>query len=275
MAIIDDPDLHDVLLTASDDDIGLLIDVITDNGSGRVSVSTAVTRQLTAAKASGPGELARALIAEELSRFGGNSMMNWARGGRGVGYLEIASDVVSQTGAPIASGTDCTAMEMAIIAKVLEQSLSRMSEEDKTTLFQSMGAIYRPGMGPTALATLIGTLGASGIASYRLATLVASATMSSLVGRGVILAAGSNALGRGLAVLAGPLGWAITGIWTAFDLASPAYRVTVPCVIQIGYMRQKMLLASACPNCHTPLLPGSNFCGKCGVPLLPGPSSSD
>ncbi|KVE06282.1 hypothetical protein WI91_08010 [Burkholderia vietnamiensis] len=267
MPIIDDPDLEDVLLSASNDDIGLLIDVITDNGSGRVSVSNAVTRQLIAAKANGPDEVARALIAEELSRFGGNSMMNLVRGGRGVRYLEIASDVVSHTGAPKASGTDCAAMEMAVIAKVLEQSLSRMSEDDKATLFQSMGAAYRAGMGPAALATLIGTLGATGMASYKLAALVASATMSSLVGRGVVLAAGSSALGRGLAVLAGPLGWAITGIWTAFDLASPAYRVTVPCVIQIGYMRQKMLLTSACPKCNTQLIPGSNFCSKCGARL--------
>lgn len=273
MPIIEDPDLADVLLNASDDDIGLLIDVITDNGSGRVAVSNAVTRQLAAAKVSGPDELARALIAEELSRFGGNSMMNFVRGGKGVRYLEIASDVMDRTGAPKTFGIHCAAMEMAVIGKVLEQSLSRMSDQDKATLFQSMGAPYRVGMGPAALAALIATLGGPGIASYRLAALVASTTMSSLVGRGVILAAGSSTLGRGLAVLAGPLGWAITGIWTAFDLASPAYRVTVPCVIQIGYMRQKMSLTSACPDCHTPPVSGSNFCGKCGARLITGPSS--
>ncbi|CAG9269847.1 zinc ribbon domain-containing protein [Paraburkholderia caribensis] len=275
MPIIQDPDLAEVLLGGSADDIGLLVDVITDNGSGRISVSSSVTRQLNAAKANGPDEVARALIAEELSRFGGNSLMNLARGGRGVSYRAVLSDVVSHTGASAVDRTDCAAMEMAVIAKVLEQSLSRMSEEDKATLFQSIGAPYRAGMGPAALAALIATLGASGVASYSVAALVASATMSSLVGRGVVLAAGSTVLGRGLAVLAGPLGWAVTGIWTAFDLASPAYRVTVPCVIQIGYMRQKMLLASSCPQCKTPLTPGSNFCGSCGVRLIAGPASSN
>lgn len=273
MPIIQDPDLADVLLGGSADDVGLLIDVITDNGSGRISVSSSVTRQLNAAKANGPDEVARALIAEELSRFGGNSLMNLARGGRGVPYREVLSDVISHTGASAVDRTDCAAMEMAVIVKVLEQSLSRMSEEDKATLFKSVGAPYRAGMGPAALAALIATISASGMASYSVAALVASATMSSLVGRGVVLAAGSTVLGRGLAVLAGPLGWAITGIWTAFDLASPAYRVTVPCAIQIGYMRQKMLLASACPQCQTQLIPGSNFCGRCGVRQITGPSS--
>ena len=66
--------------------------------------------------------------------------------------------------------------------------------------------------------------------------------MSQLIGRGVVLAIGSSALSKGLAVLAGPLGLAIPGIRAVFDLASPAYRVIVPCVIQIIHMRQKMLL---------------------------------
>ncbi|MNG29300.1 hypothetical protein D3C84_1147080 [compost metagenome] len=90
--------------------------------------------------------------------------------------------------------------------------------------------------------------------------------MSSLVGRGVVLAGGAG-LSRGLAVLAGPVGWAITGLWTAFDLASPAYRVTVPCVIQIGHMRQKMLLSKACPACGASIDESSRFCGKCGIRL--------
>lgn len=157
-------------------------------------------------------------------------------------------------------------MEMAIIAKVVEQSLGHMSEEDKETFFESMGTSYRPGMGAAALAALITSLSASSTA-YRLAAVVASATMSSLVGRGVAFAGGA-AMGRGLAVLSGPVGWAITGIWTAFELASPAYRVTVPCVIQIGHMRQRMLLKDGCPECHASIPAGSKFCSTCGARLV-------
>lgn len=265
MPIIHDPDLEDVLLSASADDVRLLIDVITDNGKGRISLSSSVCKQLSAAAEGEVGEFVRAMVAEELTRFGGNSLMNLLRGGSGVSYKELLSDVASHVGAKTAAA-DCAQMEMAVIAKVLEQSLGRMSEEDKKTFFDSVGMSYRPGMGPGALATLLASLTASGVASYRLAALVASATMSSLVGRGVAFAGGAT-LGRGLAVLAGPLGWAITGIWTAFDLASPAYRVTVPCVIQIGHMRQKMLLKPECPQCHANVVAGSNFCGNCGARL--------
>lgn len=269
MPVIHDPDLADVLMSASADDIGLLIDVITDSGKGRISLSSSVCRQLKAAMDKGVDEAARALLAEELTRFGGNSLANLFRGGSGVPYRELLADVVSHVGAEHNTGASCAEMEMAIIAKVFAQSVAQMKEEDRSTLFNSLeGQSYLPGVGPLTLASLLASLGSSGLASFNMATLVASATMSNLVGRGVMLA-GSTTLGRGLAVLAGPLGWAITGIWTAFDLASPAYRVTVPCVIQIGHMRQKMLLKSTCPGCHVVVTADSNFCGKCGTRLTP------
>lgn len=267
MPIIHDPDLADVLMSASSDDVSLLIDVITDNGKGRISLSSSVCRQLIANKDKDVCESTRAIFAEELTRFGGNSLVNLFRGGSGVPYRELLADVAGHVGAKNKASDSCAEMEMAIITKVFAQSLARMSEEDRKTLFESLGGlVYRPGMGAGALAALLASLGSSGLASYNLATVVASATMSSLVGRGVVLA-GSSTLGRGLAVLAGPVGWAITGIWTAFDLASPAYRVTVPCVIQIGHMRQKMLLKPTCPGCHAIIAAGANFCGKCGIRL--------
>lgn len=266
MSVIQDADLADVLSSASSDDIKLLIDVITDNGKGRTSLSSAICRQLTGAKDGEVGDYERALVAEELTRFGGNSLMNLFRGGSGVSYVELLSDVASHVGVSKVGPGDCAQMEMAIIAKVVEQSLGHMSEEDKETFFESMGTSYRPGMGAAALAALITSLSASSTA-YRLAAVVASATMSSLVGRGVAFAGGA-AMGRGLAVLSGPVGWAITGIWTAFELASPAYRVTVPCVIQIGHMRQRMLLKDGCPECHASTPAGSKFCSTCGARLV-------
>lgn len=56
MPIIHDPDLADVLMSASADDVGLLIDVITDNGKGRISLSSSVCRQLMSDKDKGVGE---------------------------------------------------------------------------------------------------------------------------------------------------------------------------------------------------------------------------
>ena len=69
-----------------------------------------------------------------------------------------------------------------------------------------------------------------------------------LIGRGVYLAT-AGVLGRAAASLTGPIGWALTAGWLAFDIASPAYRVTVPAVIQVACLRLKHnshLLTSQC-----------------------------
>jgi len=82
-----------------------------------------------------------------------------------------------------------------------------------------------------------------------------------------VLGASSTTM-RSVGTLAGPLGWAVTAIWTVFDLASPAYRVTVPSVIQIAYMRHKATeLNQICSQCHAPLAAGAKFCSDCGQPV--------
>jgi len=52
---------------------------------------------------------------------------------------------------------------------------------------------------------------------------------------------GNVILTRTMAILTGPIGWVITGLWTAVDIAGPAYRVTIPAVIQVAALRQKHL----------------------------------
>ena len=60
--------------------------------------------------------------------------------------------------------------------------------------------------------------------------------MKALIGRGLSFAA-NGTLMRTMSILAGPVGWAITGIWTAIDIGSTAYRVTIPAVIQVAFLR--------------------------------------
>ena len=59
-----------------------------------------------------------------------------------------------------------------------------------------------------------------------------------LVRRGLYYVAGGT-LGRTIGILTGPIGWVITAGWLAYDIASPAYRVTVPAVLMVACMRAK------------------------------------
>ena len=73
---------------------------------------------------------------------------------------------------------------------------------------------------------------------------------------------------RALSVALGPIGWAITGLWTLADLSAPAYRVTVPCVLQVAYIRQKLIMQATHVTCAcgTAIPHTVKFCPECGKP---------
>ncbi len=47
-------------------------------------------------------------------------------------------------------------------------------------------------------------------------------------------------LKKTLGILAGPIGWVITGALVSINLAGPAYRVTVPACVLIAALRLKL-----------------------------------
>ena len=80
-----------------------------------------------------------------------------------------------------------------------------------------------------------------GFKSYQLWVIVANALAKTVLGRGLSFT--TNALlTKGASILVGPIAWTITGLWTAVDIAEPAYRVTLPACVQIAYMRKKYKL---------------------------------
>jgi uncharacterized protein YaaW (UPF0174 family) len=258
----EDSELFSVLENASQDDLAILVDIITDNGQGRVSLDDEVMKQLISAKNAGNMQQKHLLtLAGEIQLFGGNSIVSLFRGS-GVEYREIVCDVADHLGANFKDTQDIAQIEGAILMKVVEKSLEKMTEEEKKKFFDQFGINYTVAAGPAAMAALQLAIKAGGFASFQIAVTVANAVAKAVIGRGLALG-GNVALTRTIGVFAGPIGWAITAIWSAFDLAAPAYRVTVPCAIQLASMRQKALLHQ-CPECKAAIAGGMKFCSECG-----------
>ncbi|HFN4058498.1 TPA: zinc-ribbon domain-containing protein [Pseudomonas aeruginosa] len=263
MQFIKDHDLSSLLAKADPTDLGILIDLITDNGKGRISLSSEMCTKLTKAKSSNRFNVACIdLIIDEIRRFGGNTVANFFRGGSGISYKEIVIDVAKRVKAPHNPQSDCFTLETAIISKVMEKSLEKMSEAERKEFFDSVGQTYVPGTNGAALASALSL--ASQASMFRMTTYVANAAANSFVGRGLVYGASVTAPTTA-ATLAGPIGWALAAIWTAYDLSSPAYRVTVPFVIQIAYMRRKSMLNN-CSKCGASLPVSAKFCSECGHP---------
>jgi uncharacterized protein YaaW (UPF0174 family) len=237
----EDRDLMLALESASAADLSVLVQIITDSGEGRLSLDSDVGKTLEAATAAGSfSKHDRELIAAEIQKFGGNSLINVFRGGKGVPYREIVCDVADHFKAKYESSQDVVLIETAILAKTLEQWIGKIGEAERKKIFEEFGAHYT-GFGPAAMASLVAAILAKPAAVYTLASIVVPTSLRYLTGRAIVSTVAMTPLVRSVAVVAGPIGIAITGVWTAFDLASPAYRVTVPCVLQVALMRQKRL----------------------------------
>lgn len=263
MSQITDIHLAEVLNSASQDDLAILVDHITDKGAGRIALASDVCARLyAAAQRKELGDAETALIAEELQRYAGNTIMNLFRGGEGIPYRELLCDVATRFKIDVSPVESVADIEMAIIKKVLIQSVEKMTPEEREEMAKQLGAKRVVGAGPIASSALIALIRSTGFAPYKLAAIVANAIARALLGRGLSFAA-TGTLMRGISVLSGPVGWAITILWASVDLASPAYRITVPCVLQIAFMRQAARVR-LCSNCEGELAQHAAFCMHCG-----------
>ena len=206
------------------------------------------------------------VIEREIRKFGGNTIVNLFFE-TGPKYLEIVGDVAGKLGANFNKNSTIDEIEAAILMRVMNQAWEKMTPEEKRDFMKEMGLESSLGNLPTSfpMIALQAAIRASGFAAYRLTLIVANALAKAILGRGLTFAA-NRTLARAISVFAGPIGWVITGIWTAVDLAGPAYRVTIPCVVHIAMLRRQFSLKT-CKECSTPYTAEVKFCPNCGAKI--------
>lgn len=259
--------------TAESSDLDVLVDYITDKGEGRAALDSDVKAMLVTAKKSGVyPEHVRSKIDDEIREFGGNSIANVFRSLKGdapISYKEVAADVAKHLKISIADNMSVVEIETAILQSIVKQSIDKMSEEERKALLVALNVKDLSMTGPALTAALLKAGQMGGIQTYKLAVVVANAVAKAITGAG--LKFGTNtAITKALSVAMGPVGWVVTGLWTAVDLASPALRVTLPCVVQVAYIRQKAIAAlteNRCNKCDQDNAPHAKFCGACGNKL--------
>ena len=182
-------------------------------------------------------------IAHELQKFGGNTVMNMLRK-HGVPYREILIDVCDKMKVNYNKKAKIELIEDSLLKKVAEDAIEKMSPEELKDLIDSADIKVANYGKEAMIAALQMAVRMGGFAPYQIAVIVANAVCRALLGRGLALAVNAG-ITRYLAVFAGPIGWLATVIWTALDVAGPAYRVTIPCCIQIAYMRKMVSLSES------------------------------
>lgn len=180
-------------------------------------------------------------VAAELQCFGANTFATMFRGGKGVKYKEVLTDVCDKMKVNYNKDSSAEKIENHLLMKILTDALEKMSPEELKELAQATGVKNTSGITAEAMVGVFqAVFRAGGFKSYQLTLIIVNATLKALIGRGLSFA-GNAALTRTMAILTGPIGWVITGLWTAIDVAGAAYRVTIPAVIQVAVLRQKHL----------------------------------
>lgn len=255
-----DSALLDLLASAKASDLAPLVMHLTDDGKGRLMLAAAVKDLLLESMQRGiySRETLRLLIGE-LQQFGGHSIANLARRG-GVAYREIAADALSFLGGKPEIAGSVERMELEVIAARLEKAWTVIDAEQR----QLLNAIDETINGDSALqawraSILKGGHIAAAVAQWLSQTKLPEVKAPAAVAKTV----GKFALGR---LLGGPVAVAAG----ASDLASAAFRVTVPCVTHIAYLRQiqQSVASSTCRACGAPASAQEKFCGQCGDALV-------
>ena len=174
-------------------------------------------------------------IANELQRFGGNTLVNICRR-EGVAYREILQDVCRKLEVYYSGNEDTVDLEKRMLEKVCTDVVEHMSEAELREMAQALNLAEKNPRKYMIILAVQMAIRRGGALFARISLYVAQLVSRMLVGRGALML-GGNLLNKAFGIFVGPIGWAVTLGWAAYDLASPAYRVTIPCVIQVACMR--------------------------------------
>ncbi|RKV03598.1 ubiquinol-cytochrome C chaperone family protein [Helicobacter pylori] len=182
-------------------------------------------------------------IAEELQRYGGNTFINFFRD-EGVLYKEILCDACDHLKVNYNEESPTSLIEKNMLSKLLKDSLEKMSgreikelghELDMSNIDKTISENKQ-----LLIASVLTLFKAGGSHSYALAIAVADAMVRQTLGHGLSSVVGKVVLKKTLGILAGPIGWVITGALVSVNLAGPAYRVTVPACVLVAALHLKL-----------------------------------
>lgn len=202
--------LPDLLSSASSTDLNVLADLITDNGKGRVALDRKVKSTILSCQAKGTLQSIPEVLDAEIRAFGSNSIATMFRSG-GVSYLELATDAAKKLDGKLSEDFDILDIEKVVVCQALEKYAGVKGAMDYAAMLGYVGPIVK------GLISVAGT--ASGIAATGGVAGVASA------------------VGGRLLMSVPPLAVAAAGA-TIFHAASPAFRITIPAVLQVAKIRQ-------------------------------------
>lgn len=230
-----DKDLQ-FLSSCKNEELRVLCDILTYDRLGNIRI----TEQLTSSDEylyNYPENMSSLVpqISTELLKYGSNTLATIWNGGPD-SYQTVLGRVCKQMDVMVAEDDDVPTMEYNLLTSLCQDTLNKMSERELRLLANESGIPDKRLTRQALTAALLMALRASRPVLARIAARVVQYIVEVITIRGVATA-GIETATRAVSGALGPIGWFALGAWTVYDITSPAYRVCIPAVLQVAYMR--------------------------------------
>jgi uncharacterized protein YaaW (UPF0174 family) len=239
-----DFDLH-FLQYCENDDLRVLCDILMYDNQGKIRVSERLSNSDSFLKCY-PDNMKGMWreLANELQGFGGNSILNYLRDGQGPSYERIVRDVCKRMHVKDLDKDDTIDdMEQKLLLTVSANAIGKLNEDEIRSIMDECKIHGYDYTKQGLIAALLALQAVNRRIFVIVIQTVIRMTTEILVGRGIAMV-GMGILSRFISIFCGPIGWLFLTGWTIWDIMGPAYRVTIPAVIQVAYMRVKYLSLS-------------------------------
>jgi uncharacterized protein YaaW (UPF0174 family) len=229
----------DFLKTCSSADLDVLVQVLIKEVGGVFRMSENLTKSELYRKHAPNHSVYWEQIACEIQCFGANTFGTLWRGGHGVEYKEILIDVCRIMKVNFDPHSSVELIELNMLMKIMIDSMEKKTAEQLKELVAELKLDTTAFTKQAVIAAIQAGVRSSGLLAYRIAYIVANQGTRPFAALGLSLSASAE-IQRTFSISAGPIGWIITALWNACAIARPAFRVTIPCVIQIAFLRLKV-----------------------------------
>lgn len=230
-----DKDLR-FLSSCENEDLRVLCDILTHDRLGNIRI----TEQLTSTdeyNRNYPEDMLFLVpqISNELLKYGSNTLATFWHN-EPDSYQTVLRRVCKQMDVRTMEQDSVAKMERNLLTTLCQDTLNKMSERELRLLANENGIPDKRLTRQALTAALLMAVRTSRAVLTRIAARVIQYIVEIITIRGVATA-GIETATRAVSGALGPIGWIALGAWTVYDITSPAYRVCVPAVLQVAYMR--------------------------------------
>lgn len=230
-----DKDLR-FLSSCENEDLRVLCDILTHDRLGNIRI----TEQLTSTdeyNRNYPEDMLFLVpqISNELLKYGSNTLATFWHN-EPDSYQTVLRRVCKQMDVRTMEQDSVTKMEHNLLTTLCQDTLNKMSERELRLLANENGIPDKRLTRQALTAALLMAVRTSRVVLTRITARVIQYIVEIITVRGVATA-GIETATRAVGGALGPIGWIALGAWTVYDITSPAYRVCVPAVLQVAYMR--------------------------------------